>query len=209
MRRLGGADGASGFDIRAWLSGRARRSGAMTPERRLVHALRALAAELSAGSAPADALERAAGDPPLWPHALAAARFGESIPRGLQQDAAATPALAAQLRQLGASWSVGVAHGAGLVASIERLALSVQAQFELRSVLSAELAAPRATMRMLSALPLVGVAMGYLLGADPIAWFLGSSVGALIVATAVALTIAGVVWTRRIVRRVDRAMSRG
>jgi len=209
MRRLEGTDDTSGFDIRTWFLARTQRSGAMNPERRLVHALRALAAELSAGSTPADALERAAGDPSLWPHALAAARFGESIPQGLQRDATATPAVAAQLRQLSASWHVGAAHGAGLVTSIERLALSVQAQFELRSVLNSELAAPRATMRMLSALPLVGVAMGYLLGADPIAWFLGSSIGGLFVAAAVALTIAGVVWTRRIVQRVDRAMSRG
>jgi len=209
VRRLAGNEDDPGFDLRAWLSGRARRSRALTPERRLVHALRALAAELSAGSTPADALERASGDPPLWPHALAAARFGDSIPRGLRQDAARTSDLAPQLRQLAAAWSVGAAHGGGLVASIERLALSVQAQFELRGVLSSELAAPRATMRMLSALPLVGVAMGYLLGADPIGWFLGSSVGALIAGTAVALTIAGVVWTRRIVGRVDQAMSRG
>jgi tight adherence protein B len=154
-------------------------------------------------------LERAAGAPAIWPQALAAARFGESIAEGLRRDAVQNPAIAAQLRQLSASWAVGAAHGSGLVGSVERLALSVQSQFELRSVLSSELAAPRATMRMLSALPLVGVGMGYLLGADPIGWFVGSSIGALVVMSAVALTIVGVMWTQRIVRRVDRAMARG
>lgn len=209
MRSLGPDDEARAVDIAGWLAHRRRRSRGLSPERRLVHALRALAAELRAGSTPRDALERAAGDPPLWPRALAAARFAESVAHGLQHDADDTPRLAAQLRQLAACWSVGTTHGAGLVTSVERLALSVQAQFELRSVLSSELAAPRATMRMLSLLPVIGIAMGYLLGADPIGWFVGSPVGAVIALVAAALTGAGVVWTRRIVARVDHALSQG
>jgi tight adherence protein B len=59
---------------------------------------------------------------------------------------------------------------------------------------------------MLAFLPVVGVGMGYLLGADPIAWFLGSSVGAMVFAVALALTIAGTVWTRRIVQQVERGL---
>ena len=209
MQALGVRDAANPIDIRTWLATRAKRSGKLSPERRLVHALRALAAELSSGGTPVKALERAAGTPPLWPRALAAAHFGESVPRGLIHDAQDTPHLDAQLRQLAACWSVGTSHGAGLVTSIERLALSVQSQFELRAVLNSELAAPRATMKMLSLLPLVGITMGYLLGADPIRWFLGSTLGAVIVIIAVLLTFIGVMWTRRIVQRVDQSLSRG
>lgn len=178
-------------------------------QRRLVHALRALASELNAGSAPLVALERTAGEPPLWPRALAAARFGESVHHGLLQDAKADQRLASQLRQLAACWRVGIAHGAGLASSVERLALSVQSQFELRDLLDSEMAAPRATARMLSLLPVVGIAMGYLLGADPLRWFLGSQIGVVVLAGALALTVAGALWTRRIVRRVDDVAALG
>lgn len=169
-------------------------------------ALRTLASELRAGTAPGEALARAAGHPAIWPNALAAARFGESVDAGFITDAERSPDLAVGLRQLAACWHVGVTRGSGLAVSVERLALSLRAQHELQSTLRNELAAPRATGRMLAFLPLVGVAMGYLLGADPIAWFLGSSVGVVVFAIALVLTIAGTVWTRRIVQRVERGL---
>lgn len=177
--------------------------------RRLVVGLRSLASELTAGSHPLAALERSAGVPPLWPQALAAARFGDAVDRGLLLDAHDNEVIASQLRQLAACWRMGSVHGSGLALSVERLALSVQSQFELHSLLRSELAAPRATARMLALLPIVGIVMGYLLGANPIAWFLGSTIGALVLLCAVALTITGAFWTRRIVRRVEIAATRG
>lgn len=173
---------------------------------RLALALRALSSELRAGSSPSEALSRAAGNPPIWPHALAAARFGEPVNRGFMSDAALSPDLASALRQLAACWHVGVTRGAGLAVSVERLSLSLRAQQELQSTLRNELAAPRATSRMLAFLPIVGVAMGYLLGADPIAWFFGSSAGIFVLAIAVSLTLVGTMWTRRIVQRVERGL---
>jgi tight adherence protein B len=209
MRALGGTGGTQDFDLRTWLSVRGWRERRSDPQRRFVQGLRALAAELASGSTPVIALERSAGEPPLWPRALAAAHFGEAVESGLRQDARDNPKLAQQLRQLAACWSVGVAHGSGLASSIDRLSLSVQAQFELRDVLSSELAAPRATSRMLSLLPVVGITLGYLLGADPIGWFFGSPIGASVLAAAAGLTGIGVVWSRRIVGRVDHALSQG
>jgi tight adherence protein B len=192
-------------DVLASAWSRRRRTGPSLPER-LAAALRTLSSELRAGTTPSEALARAAGEPPLWPNALAASRFGEPVDAGFMADAERNPELAMSLRQLAACWHVGVTRGSGLAVSVERLALSLRTQQELQSTLRNELAAPRATGRMLTFLPVVGVAMGYLLGADPIAWFLGSSVGALVFAIALALTIAGTVWTRRIVHRVERGL---
>lgn len=209
MRALRAAQPAEEFDLRTWWAARGSRSAQSEPQRRFIHALRALAAELASGSTPITALERAAGEPPLWPRALAAAHFGESVDSGLRHDAKENPKLSPQLRQLAACWSVGVTHGAGLASSIDRLSLSVQSQFELRAVLRSELAAPRATSRMLSLLPIVGISLGYLLGADPIGWFLGSAIGAVVLTAAIGLTVIGVLWSRRIVQRVDHALIRG
>ena len=175
------------------------------PER-LAVGLRTLAAELRAGCTPIEALERAAGSPPLWPKALAAARFGEPVDVGLLHDARLSKELAGQLRQLAACWQVGVIRGSGLALSVERLALSLRSQRELHATLRSELSAPRATSRMLALLPVIGVLMGYLLGADPISWFLGSTAGLMVLAIAVLLTVIGTVWTRRIVSNVERGL---
>lgn len=195
----------SSRDLLALLNERRRRR-IPTPAERLAVALRTLSSELRAGGTPSEALIRAAGSPPIWPNAIAASRFGEPVDRGFLSDAEMNPAIAPALRQLAACWHVGVTRGSGLAVSIERLVLSLRAQQDLTRTLRNELAAPRATSRMLAFLPVVGVAMGYLLGADPVAWFLGSSAGVVVLAIAVALTVAGSVWTRRIVQRVERGL---
>lgn len=183
-----------------------RKTKPVTVHERLTVALRTLSAELRAGSTPGEALARSAGAPPLWPNALAAARFGDPVDSAFAADAILHPSISGPLRQLAASWHVGVMRGSGLAVSVERLTLSLRAQQELQTTLRNELAAPRATSRMLAFLPVIGVAMGYLLGANPIAWFLGSPVGLSILLVAVLLTIVGAVWTRAIVRRVERGL---
>lgn len=173
------------------------------PDLVMAQALRALAAELRAGSTPARALEAAGGDPSLWPRAVVSAHFGEDVAVGLARDARESPQHRRLLLHLAACWKVGVAQGAGVASTVERLALSARSQHELQSTLRGELASSRATVRLLALLPVVGIAMGYLLGADPIGWFLGSPIGFALLSVAIALTGVGVWWTRRIVRRIE------
>ena len=182
---------------------RVRRS---TSEQDFARDLRALASELRSG-APSDvALVRAAGKQVSWPRALAAARFGDLVDDGFIRDANENPQLAGYLRQLAACWRVSSTQGSGLSTSIERLGMGVKSQMELLATLDSELAAPRATGRLLSFLPVVGIGMAYLLGADPLAWFTGTLAGALTFALAVALTAIGMLWSRRIVRRVEAGL---
>lgn len=191
--------------VRTWL----RRRKPVIGQALLVTALRTLSSELRAGSTPVEALARSAGNPPLWPHALAAARFGDRVDRGLRLDAEHRADIAGPLRQFAACWHVGVVRGSGLANSVDRLAVSLRVQQDLHSTLRSELAAPRATARMLGLLPVIGIVMGYLLGADPLAWFLGSPAGLSVLALAVLLTVVGGIWTRRIVRRVERGLRSG
>lgn len=199
-----GRDPLSKDVLLTWFDRRRRSEAA--PTEKLSAALRSLTSELRAGVAPGEALARAAGTPPLWPNALTAARLGEAVDSGFLADAERNAELATSLRQLAACWHVGVTRGSGLAVSVERLALSLRTQQELHTTLRNELAAPRATSRMLAFLPVVGVGMGYLLGADPIAWFFSSSIGAMVFAIALVLTLAGSAWTRAIVRRVERGL---
>ena len=73
---------------------------------------------------------------------------------------------------------------------------------ELRS----SLAGPQATARMLALLPVLGIGLGYLLGADPITWFVTDPLGIPVLLAGALLTGAGVLWTRRITGRVEAAL---
>ena len=167
-----------------------------------IEALGALAAELSAGQPASVALVRAAGVPSAWPHATAAVRMGGDVSAALRLDAERRPVLV----QLAACWQVAAHTGSGLAAAAEQLARSARRAEQVRGELEGQLAAPRATARLLSGLPLVGIGFGVLLGADPLGWLLGSALGRLCLIGGIGLTGAGAWWTGRIAARVERML---
>lgn len=186
---------------RRWPGPRQRRRDA-ADRMRTVHALSALAAELEAGQPPAVALERCAEEPPVWPRALAALRVDADVVDALREDARRRPLLT----QLAACWSVASESGSGLAQSVSSLAVSARTAEDTRVALEAELAGPRSTARLLSMLPVVGIGFGTMLGADPLGWLLGSSLGRACLLVAVGLIGAGTLWTGRIASAVDRLM---
>ena len=169
---------------------------------RVIEALASLEAELQSGLAPAVALARSAGVPPAWPTALAALRIGGDVAVALQADARDQPVLG----QLAACWEVAAHTGSGLSQSVAMLAESARTREELEAALNAELASPRATVRVLSMLPVLGILLGISLGADPLGWLLGSPAGLACAAMGVLLTTAGTLWARQIVRAVERQL---
>ena len=169
---------------------------------RVIDAISALAAELRAGQPPGPALLNSAGTPPVWPSALSALRLDGDVPEALRVDAGGHLVL----RSLAACWEVGSASGTGLAAAVNRLAEASRAAEEVRSELEVQLAGPRATARTLAALPLVGLLLGILMGADPVSWLVGSSLGLGCLAGGVVLTGLGILWTSRIVAVVERQL---
>ena len=160
-------------------------------------ALVGLAAELRAGLPPRQALVQASTS--VWPTAVAAVRLDGDIAAALRRDAGHTPVL----RALAACWEAGAATGSGLADSVDRLAASHRAAEEIRGELEVQLAGPRSTARMLGGLPLIGIALGALLGADPLGFLLGSAVGVTCLVSGVALTVLGMWWTNRIAANVE------
>jgi tight adherence protein B len=163
-------------------------------------ALAALAAELRAGQPPILALRRTGTQ--VWPRAAAAARLGGDLTQALRADARDEPAL----RGLAACWEITARTGSGMAITVQRLADSVRSTQETRVHLRAQLAAPRATARMLAALPLIGILLGHVLGADPITWLLGSAFGLVVVILAAVCTGVGWWWISRIARQVERLL---
>ena len=85
--------------------------------------------------------------------------------------------------------------GAPIADAANRVADGLRSDAAAERLVEAELAAPRASGRMLAALPALGIALGYVSGGDPIAFLSGTWVGQLCLAAAVCLVCAGLVWT--------------
>jgi tight adherence protein B len=74
-----------------------------------------------------------------------------------------------------------------------------QARQRAAAEIDSQLAGPRASALLLGALPLLGLAMGAGMGADPLRTLFGGPVGLAALGSGVLLEIAGVLWVRRIV----------
>lgn len=184
-----------GLDTRMLLRRFLRQSP--SPDPRVV-AITGLAAELRAGRAPDRALEAVAQE--VWPRTCAVASWGGDVTGALRAENDRVAA------HLAACWQVGTTTGARLADIIENLARAERDAAEARVELRASLAGPKATARMLAFLPLLGVGLGYLLGADPITWFFSDPLGLPMVIAGAVFTGAGVVWTRRITGQVESAL---
>lgn len=194
---------------RSWWPSRRTASDAATREA-LVELAEVLAAELRAGRDPGSALERAgaeAADPRL--RALVApvvetARLGGDVASALRLAAGADPQARA-LRWLAAAWQVAESRGTGLATAVVRVAAAGRADADHRRQVAAELAAPRATARLLALLPVAGLALGSMLGARPVAVLLTTPLGLACLVAGTALDLLGVWWTARIARAVERS----
>jgi tight adherence protein B len=162
----------------------------------IIEALDVLAADLSAGRPPISALEGAASISPDFQFAHAVAKLGSDVPIALTR-AAETPG-ATSLRALAAVWRVTEQSGAAFATLTERLANALRADEAVHRQLEASLAGARSTARILAALPFAGIALGYLLGADPLTFLTTTPPGWLCLAIGLALTAAGLHWTTRI-----------
>jgi len=159
--------------------------------------LGALVAELRAGQPTRIALDLACEglSPAPCPHARRAALLGGDVPEALRRDARARGA--AVLRGLAACWEVAEHSGAGLADAVGRLAEGHRAAHRANEQLTAEVAAARASARILAVLPLFGLLIGHWIGAHPVAWLVGTWPGRLALLVGGLLQGAGLLWLDR------------
>lgn len=191
---------------------------------RAVEACGALAVELRAGRAPAQALAAAAelADGPTGSALVSAASSaalggdvaaalvgghvdgsragGQPVAGRRSREVSAVPGL---LRGLAACWTVCAATGSGLAAAVERLEEGQRAEQAQRRAVQAELAGPRATAGLLAALPVVGLLLAGALGANPLQVLLHTGVGQVCLVFGVGMDLLGLLWTGRIVARAE------
>jgi tight adherence protein B len=194
---------AVGIAVATLVRRRWRRRDAHVARARVLETCELIAAELSVGQPPGQALGHAADAwPPLRPVAEAFA-LGGDVPNALRA-LGRTPG-AGDLRLLAASWSVAHRTGHGLVDAVQRCADSIRAAQGSRRLVEGELSSARATVRLVAGLPLLALLMGSGAGGDPFGFLLGHPLGLACLAGGLAFGFAGLWWIEAIAADVDSA----
>ena len=163
----------------------------------------ALAGELLAGKEPSVALQESHRSHSISPHAARAARLGGDIAAALRKDAAGEGSLLAAVAGV---WDIGHRSGLGLAEVLQQLCDGEARSRDVRRTLQVELAGPRATARLMSLLPALGLGLGLVLGANPLEWLTTSPIGLVVLAAGLTANVLGYRWIRAIVRRVEEVL---
>jgi tight adherence protein B len=197
------AAGCAALAARAWQVRRAAARGE-TRLRALTAALGALAADLRAGRPLEPAVVAAArntGSDDLGPALLRAVRT--AAPPGSARDGPE----AAALDRLSAAVRLSARTGASLAEVVTAVEDDLRARERHRLELRSALAAPRASAALLAGLPVLGLAMGSGVGADPWHVLTHTGAGQVLLVAGVGLEVAGMAWSNRLVARVTRSGS--
>jgi tight adherence protein B len=204
-----------------------RRSAPVRPDAELVPLLEGLAATLRAGLTPARALQhlatthasqvtlvrgvnsRAQGRhdiEDLVSRLAANAAQGAPLEPVWRREAQVrgSPALLA----VAEGWGLTERHGAPLVDVLDVTVGALRDSARTDAAVEAALAAPRATARLLGALPLGGLVLGELVGVHPLSVLAGTAAGRVVGAAGLGCTFAGRVWMRRLVADVTEGTGR-
>ncbi len=101
--------------------------------------------------------------------------------------------------ELAACFDVAEASGCPLADVLTRFAAHLEADDDAEAARQTALAGPRATVRILTWLPFLGLGLGVALGVDPAAILLGTPLGMAALGAGLVLAAAGRIWSARLV----------
>jgi tight adherence protein B len=102
--------------------------------------------------------------------------------------------------EFAACFDVAEASGCPLADVLTRFGAQLEAEEDAEAARQTALAGPRATVRLLGWLPVLGLGLGVVLGVDPINILLGEPAGLAALTAGVALTVTGRIWSARLVK---------
>ena len=167
----------------------------------VAHACRVLAGQLRVGMVPAEAIKVAADDCPVLADAAAVQELGGDVIQGWRRDSACSGG--AGLGSLARAWHLSHVTGAPMAPALQQVADDVTAEEHLALLVAGELSSSRATGRVMAALPVVGLGLGYLVGGDPASFLLGHGIGQVMLLVGVCLAAGGICWMDRIAARAE------
>ncbi|MHA7169681.1 type II secretion system F family protein [Arthrobacter bambusae] len=101
--------------------------------------------------------------------------------------------------ELAACLDVAEASGCPLADVLTRFAAQLEAEDDAGDARQTALAGPKATVRLLTWLPVFGLGLGMMLGVDPVGVLLPNGVGLAALAAGGVLTVTGRIWSSRLV----------
>ena len=170
--------------------------------RALVAALEVLVGELRIGAHPVRAFEAAAEESTgavgtALSTVAARSRLGADVASGLYA-AASRSALGTEWVRMAVAWQLAADHGMAISAMMRTVQTDIVERQRFRARVQANLAGARATAVILAALPVLGIALGELIGATPIAFLTGGEIGGWFLVAGTGLLCAGLWWADRI-----------
>ncbi|MDQ0620328.1 hypothetical protein [Arthrobacter globiformis] len=102
--------------------------------------------------------------------------------------------------ELAACFEIAAASGCPLADVLTRFAAQLEVEDDAEAARQTALAGPKATVALLTWLPLLGLGLGVCLGVDPLAMLLGTPFGMAALVAGIGLTVAGRIWSARLVR---------
>jgi tight adherence protein B len=202
------------YPAHRWRVGRRELRAARGRAAAVIELCAALAGEMRSGATPEQALAVVTGRDHgsggllarLGPEAvgrLRAGRYGADVPAALHWLAGQPGGGGAAA--IAACWQITTESGGGLAAGLDRVAEALRADRSLTQAIEGELAGPRTTAVLLAALPMCGLLLGSLLGAQPWEVLLHTPLGLGCLVAGSVLEAAGLAWTDRIVRSAQLA----
>ncbi len=150
----------------------------------------------------------AAGAMPVIQSARRSAELGLSVPDALRAGAGAPaarrsgnpdrPSAARLWVDLAACFDVAESSGAPLAYVLERYAVQLDSELDADAARETALAGPKATVTLLTWLPVFGLALGYLLGVNPLGALLGSPLGVGVLILGLILMVIARAWSKRL-----------
>ena len=176
---------------------RARRA-AEREDRAAVEIVHLVRAEVEAGTPPADAVRAATVVGHFGPELTA-------IADAVDQARDPVSTIPPPLLPLAHALRVSASSGAALSGVLGVVSLHLEHRVDRSRSVATALAGARASAAVLAVLPLVGLALGASLGANPVGVLVGTSGGRVLVLIGVGLECLGLMWTARLAASAERA----
>jgi tight adherence protein B len=184
--------------VLSWMTSRAKPGPPENPVDTLLELSELLAAGLTPDRAWQE-LARSRGDMSVSAEVFRLRETGNAVADSIEE---VTLVLSRPWRTLGAAWELARISGAPLGPALRSLAQSLASQDETRRQIDAELAAPQATLRLVSLLPLPALAGGFLGGVDTVSFLVTTLPGRMTLGIGLGCLILAWWWMRIMVTRV-------
>ncbi|PQZ96301.1 hypothetical protein CQ018_03260 [Arthrobacter sp. MYb227] len=138
---------------------------------------------------------------------LTQVRTGGTIQEGLIAHAAHNKLAAKLWNRLAWCFAISERSGAALAQLLDHLATDLESSADMRRALDAALAGPRATSKLLTILPMIGLGLGQLLGIEPFTVLLTHPLGRIAMISGIVLWATNRWWCKNMLSKIMRLAS--